>query len=289
MNSICSNCILQKNLVRYPAQADPEVVSQYQEQVKSLIENSSPEAVSVEVNDEIKKLRYRLFGEKERDYTEIKRHFNELMLSFEATLEEKVNEAADPFLMAARYAMTGNFIDFAALADVDEKKLAEFIDGADQAELSAEAIQQLREETLRASSLVYLTDNCGEIVMDKLLIRQLLAINPRLSVTVIVRGEPTVNDATIEDARQVGLTCLARVIGNGTDLNGTVLRRISREARQCLDNADVIIAKGQGNYETMTGCGLPVFYLFMCKCEFFTDRFGVKLYDGVLTREQQTV
>ncbi len=118
-----------------------------------------------------------------------------------------------------------------------------------------------REELSDARSLVYLTDNCGEIVLDKIAVKMLQKLYPHLSITVIVRGEPVVNDATMEDAAMCGLTELVPVIGNGSRVGGTWLPDISEEARQLLDRADVIIAKGQGNFETLNGCGLNIYYL----------------------------
>ena len=101
-----------------------------------------------------------------------------------------------------------------------------------------------------------------------------------------MRGEAVVNDADMEDARQTGLMELGRVLGNGNDIGGTWMEELSEEALCALKKADVILSKGQGNFETLQGCGLNVYYLFMCKCEMFTERFGVKLFDGVLVRDR---
>ena len=131
------------------------------------------------------------------------------------------------------------------------------------------------------------TDNCGEIVTDKLLLRTLRRLNPALSMTAILRGAPAGNDATLEDARQVDLTAVAdHIMGNGTGIPGTPLNRVSPEALAVIRDADQLISKGQANYETLGGCGLNVFYIFMCKCELFTERFGVPRFSGILTRER---
>jgi uncharacterized protein with ATP-grasp and redox domains len=146
----------------------------------------------------------------------------------------------------------------------------------------------LRGAAASAGRLVLFTDNCGEIVTDKVLLRTLRRLNPALWVTVIVRGVPVVNDATVEDAAQVGMDEVAqRVIGNGCDLPGAVLARISPEALAEVDAADLIISKGQANYEGLAGCGRNIFYIFMCKCELFTNRFKVPRFSGVLTREEK--
>ena len=126
---------------------------------------------------------------------------------------------------------------------------------------------------------------CGEIVLDKLLIEEIMRMNPELSVTALVRGSSEGNDATMEDAAEVGLPSVCRVVGNGAPIDATVLRYLSGEARALLRESDFIVAKGQANYESLYGSGLHVFYLLMCKCDFFTERFQVPKYSGVLTEE----
>ena len=115
----------------------------------------------------------------------------------------------------------------------------------------------------KAENVVYITDNCGEIVLDKIAIQILKKIFPNIRITALVRGLPAGNDATMEDAEFCGLTDVVPVLGNGNDVGGTWLHGISTHARELLYNADVIIAKGQGNYETLlwlrTEHLLPVF------------------------------
>ncbi len=141
---------------------------------------------------------------------------------------------------------------------------------------------------INAKKLVYLTDNCGEIVMDKLLLRRIHAINPAREMTVVTRGAPVLNDATMEDALNCGLDEHARVTHNGSGIAGTCLERISKEAREVIDAADVIIAKGQANFETLRRCGKNVYYIFLCKCELYARRFGVPRLQGMLIRDAQS-
>ena len=133
--------------------------------------------------------------------------------------------------------------------------------------------------------MVYLTDNCGEIVLDKILIRQIMKEYPKVRVTVIVRGKPALNDATMEDARETGLSDITAVIGNGSGITGTWLPEISEEAREMIDAADLILSKGQGNFETLQGCGKNIYYMFLCKCRLFVERFQKKQFEGVLANE----
>ena len=110
---------------------------------------------------------------------------------------------------------------------------------------------------------------------------------PQLDITVIVRGYPVVNDATMEDAEEIGLTDIVKVIGNGSNVGGTWFPGLSNEARTLLEQADVILAKGQGNFETMNDCGLNVYYLFLCKCDLFQRRFHAKELQGMFLNERR--
>ena len=107
-----------------------------------------------------------------------------------------------------------------------------------------------------------------------------------MDLTVLVRGENTLNDATMEDAVQVGLCEVAKVTGNGCGVAGTPLAYVDEQTRRLLDEADVILAKGQGNFETMHGCGLNVYYSFLCKCDWFQQRFGMEKNKGMFVRER---
>lgn len=125
------------------------------------------------------------------------------------------------------------------------------------------------------------------IAKQEKMIRHIKEEFPGLRITAIVRGEDVINDATLEDAREVGLTDLVLCIGNGNAAPGTVIKRLSREAKEALYSADVIISKGQGNFESLYGEGLTPWYLFLCKCELFVRRFGLAQYESVFAREDR--
>lgn len=285
LNERCVACLLDKKLNAFPAGAAPARVAEYQRRAREVIEGGRSRT-SPEVLSDLRAIYRELFGP-ERDYTDVKRRFNALMLALEPALEADILAAPDPLRRAVQYAMTGNYIDFAALGDVDEGELRRKLAAAEGMTVDDGALSALRSEVLSARRLLLFTDNCGEIVTDKLLLRELRRLNPALDVCVIVRGLPVVNDATLEDTEQVGMARVAqRVIGNGCDLPGNVLSRISPEALAEVDAADVLIAKGQANFEGLSGCGRNIYYIFMCKCELFTGRFGVARFTGILTRER---
>ena len=135
--------------------------------------------------------------------------------------------------------------------------------------------------------MVYITDNAGEIVLDGLLMEQLLAIRPDLQLTALVRGGFVLNDATLEDAQAVGLPALVPVVGNGNALPGTVWHALSDQARALLADADMIVAKGQANFETLHESGLNIYYLLLCKCDYFVRRFQVPRLTGMFVNERR--
>ncbi|MBQ3079494.1 MAG: DUF89 family protein [Clostridia bacterium] len=284
INDCCEKCLLDKYMAKIPSSANETKKREY---AKVLFEAVSESRMlsAPEVVEKIERVHARFFGPGQA-YREIKRYFNQMMLSKEEMLYQKTSAASDPMKLAVQFAMAGNFIDFGAMKSVDEEKLNAFFDKADQTPLNAEVFSEFKDEIMKAKRLVFFTDNCGEIVADKVLMRVIKEMNPRIHITAVVRGFPALNDATLEDAEQVRLIeCIDEILPNGTGVAGTVLSRLPKEADEAVKLADVCISKGQGNYESLCGCGLNLFYIFMCKCDLFADRFRVPLYGGVLTKE----
>ena len=171
--------------------------------------------------------------------------------------------------------------------DLFKDMLDDLLKKVDSLNIPEQEIKYLEEELKQAKTLLYITDNCGEIVLDKIFIEELKKRYGNLEITVMVRGGLAINDATIEDAQEIGLTKIVPVISNGAAIAGTVKEQLSKEARKQLDSADVIIAKGMGNFESMYQEGINPYYLFLCKCDLFTRRFGVKLFDPIFCKEER--
>ena len=238
-----------------------------------------------QVAEKMDNLRQELFGNV-MDYTEIKQYYNQLMLDHFPYMKNKVDTSENHLKTAIQYAMVGNYIDFGALENVNEDELKAQLDEAININIDSKLLDVFKNDLVNAKRLVYFTDNCGEIVTDKLLISTLRDINPNLHITVIVRGKPVLNDATLEDAKYIHMEDVAqKVIGNGTRLPGNVIGAISKESMDEVENADLLISKGQGNYEGLSRCGLNIYYLFLCKCEMFMRRFGVEQFTGIMARE----
>ncbi len=206
-------------------------------------------------------------------YRELKAEQNRQALALEAELRAMVRESDDPLSTALHLSAAGNIIDLGTLQ-------AHHIDvhGAIE-QVLRESFAVDHEAAFRASlakcrDLLFLLDNAGEIVFDKILIEELLR---HTSVTAVVKGGPMLNDATREDAEQVGLTEVCEVIDNGGAFIGCPLELVSPEFRARMDRANVIFGKGQGNYETLDEHTGDVFLMLRAKCEVIAAHMGVKL------------
>ncbi len=213
--------------------------------------------------------------------------YNDLVLSMEDALREEINSSDDPLLTAFSFARAGNYIDFGALSDVDEKTFLSLLEREELSDNDLQTFEAFAKQCETAGSLLLLADNCGEIVLDKLFLEQLKKQYPQLKLSVMVRGGEVLNDVTVEDAEYAGIGSVAEIISSGIGVSGTVYRMLSDEAKSALDNADVILSKGQGNYEALSGQGRHIFYSFLCKCERFTNRFGVPRLTGIFVEEKQ--
>lgn len=285
LNPECIPCLLEKQLERFPKEINNDTKIEYMQKILQVIGNASKSMSAPMIMGEITRIQREMFGEG-MDYSEIKKYFNQLMMNKIPMVQKEVESADDPLKRAIQFAIVGNFIDFGAMKSVDEEKLEEFLQGAKNIELDPAEYEALKRDIQNAKKITFLTDNCGEIVMDKLLIQVLMKMNPDADFKVLVRGAPVQNDATMEDALQVGLHEVTNVYGNGTAIAGTCLEYLSEEAKEIIDEADVILAKGQGNFETMQMCGLNVYYIFMCKCEMFARKFRVPRFTGMLLSDK---
>ena len=280
----CMHCLVKRqaeNIKKYP---DEEKKAEYLGKVLGIIANGAAEEPAPVLLSHIGRLHEAYFG-KPFSFEELKKGYNAMMLGKEAEIRQKISGEADPLALALRFAQIGNFIDFGAMDSVDDGKLMEFLEQAETLPLSEEAYRKFTGNLKTAKKLVYITDNCGEIVLDKLLLETIERIAPHVECKIIVRGEPVLNDATMEDALQVGIEKCGKVIPNGTNIAGTYIPWLSVEAKQAMEEADILISKGQGNFESLHGCRLNIYYIFLCKCQWFMERFGLPQYSGVFINE----
>ena len=219
-------------------------------------------------------------------FVEEKAESNRFVLSRLDQIREKVETAEDPVFAGLQMAILGNYIDFAALqGEISFEKLDEMLENASRMELDMEAYAALRADLEQGKNLLYLTDNAGEIGFDRIFAEEIHKKYPDLQITFCVRGAPAMNDATREDAKEVGIPF--PVIDNGNRIAGTELSLLGQEAKEALETADVIIAKGMANTETMYGCGHNIYYAFLIKCPRFVSVFGRPKMTPMLVRERK--
>ena len=255
----------------------------YLARVRKILDERKPSDSSPYLSELFRLVREEMYGP-DPDFRAEKKMFNELVLEKEEDLYEKIRSSLDPLKTAILYSRVGNYIDFGTVK-VDKDTFLAMFDQANMSEHDLKTYESFRQAMKNAKEFVLLADNCGEIVLDKLLIRCLKKEYPGLHASVIVRGGEILNDVTEEDAAQVRLYEEADVIPNGIRVSGTMYDLVNEETKHVIDQADVIVSKGLGNYEAFTGCGKHAFYLFLCKCDLFTERFGVPMMTGMFTEE----
>ncbi len=212
-------------------------------------------------------------------YREVKEASNRLALDLFPALKSKVTQSGNPLETAVRLAIAGNIMDVAVKSDVGEADVNEAIEDAVSSPLAGD-VDDFAHAVATAKKILYLADNAGEIVLDRLLLEKLSAGK----VTLAVRGAPVINDATMADAQVAGITELVEVIDNGSAVPGTLLGECSAAFRRRFDEADLIIAKGQGNYETLNETEKDIYFLLKVKCPVIARDIGAKVGSLVLQR-----
>jgi uncharacterized protein with ATP-grasp and redox domains len=240
--------------------------------------NQTPPAMGQQIHRLIREL-----TGNEDPYHEMKRRFNRLAMEMCGELARRAKMAKDPLEAAVRLAIAGNIIDLGVKTSIAESAIEGVVQNCLTAEFDGQQVEAFRNSVHQAEKILYLADNAGEIVFDRLLIEQL----PREKITAAVRGRPVINDATMEDAKFVGLTGIVEVIDNGSNAPGTILETCSQRFRDQFENADLIIAKGQGNYETLSDLDKNIFFILKAKCPVIAGHIGCEIGDMILCHNEK--
>ncbi len=216
-------------------------------------------------------------------YKKVKDQSNRRAMELYPTLKEKVAQSEDRLLTAVELAIAGNVIDYAAKNNLNiEKEIQEILTGSFLAEKKNVFEYDLfRKELAEAKTILYVADNAGEILFDRVLIEE---ISLGREITFAVRDKPILNDATREDAVFCGIDKIARVISSGVDAPGTVLEYCSDEFLKIFKAADMVISKGQGNYEALSEAPRKIYFLFKVKCPVIARHSGARMGDIVLKK-----
>ena len=286
MDSQCLMCHLKRNLelVR-PLGTEEQTMAFARDMMRMYL--AAPENVSSPwFSPQVAQLLQRHYGLSPDRLRPEKEASNRFILERMDAIRSRVRSAADPVLAGLQFAILGNYLDFAALqGQVSFSALEGMLDEALEMEIDRQVYDRLLSELAAGKRLLYLTDNAGEIGFDRIFAEELARAFPQLEITFCVRGGPTANDATREDAAAVGLPF--PVIDNGNRVPGTQVDLLSDEAARALREADVILAKGMANVETMSGCGYNVYYAFLVKCQRFVALFDKPLFTPMLVRERR--
>lgn len=212
-------------------------------------------------------------------FRDIKSEYNQISLKMYPSLKAAVANSPDPLWTSVRLAIAGNVIDFGIFTSVDvEGTVSRALNGR----LAVDDYISLRDAVSDTEEILYLADNAGEIVFDRILIETLMQLGKKINV--VVKGSPVINDATMTDAEESGLTGICEVIDNGSEAVGTILEWTSPFFQDMFNNARLIVSKGQGNFETLTGTKKNIFFLFQSKCDVVSKELGLPIGSMLLRK-----
>ena len=287
MDHQCYLCHFRRNMETARSLGDDAKATVFARELMKLYLSMPEGASSPTVSPGTNALFMRIFGLEEDRFREEKERSNAFVLQRLDAIRQRTESAPDPVYAGLQMAVLGNYIDFSALqGEVSFEKLDTMLSEALHMELDRQVYAALCTDLQNAKELLYLTDNAGEIGFDRIFAEHLHKAYPHVNITFCVRGGPAQNDATRADAAAVGIPF--PVIDNGNTVPGTELSLLSKEAKAAMDHADIIISKGQGNTETLLGCGYNIYYAFLIKCPRFIDRFQQPKLTPMLVSERKS-
>lgn len=281
----CLQCYLKRNLDLVRPLGSEAQAMEFAKRLMQLYMDAPAGVSSPWFGPQVADLLHEMYGLPIDRFREEKRLSNRFVLERLDQIRDRVRAAPDPVYAGLQFSILGNYLDFGALqGQVSFEALEDMLDKGLEQALDRAVYDDLCRDLEGAKTLLYLTDNAGEIGFDRIFAEEIARRYPHLAITFCVRGQITQNDATREDAAAVGIPF--PVIDNGNRVAGTQLDQLSEEADTALNTADVVIAKGMGNTETMFGCGLNVYYAFLIKCQRFVTVFGQPMFTPMLVKEK---
>lgn len=285
INSSCLLCHLRRNLALAQSLGTEEQAMDFAHRLMRVYLDAPKDVGSPWLGPQTTQLLHEIYGLPIDRFAQEKKDSNQFVLERLPQLRETAENAPDPVFAALQLSILGNYLDFSALqGQVSFDKLDDMLKDALEMKLDETTYASFCHDLQKGKTLLYLTDNAGEIGFDRILAEEIAKKYPHLQITFCVRGGIAQNDATREDAAAVGIPF--PVIDNGNCIAGTQLDLLSGEARQALDTADVILAKGMANVETMLGCGYNIYYAFLVKCQRFIERFQKPMLTPLLVKER---
>jgi len=261
----CIPCFIKQSLEAACMATDDEttqteVVKEVMKHLQNISFTNSPPELSREVHQIIKRIT------KSKDpYKKVKDQSNKMAKKQYPNLKKLVTESDDPLLMAIKLSIVGNVIDFGTM---NRLNVDDMIDNAIKLEFNASSYSQFKRVLEQSETILFLADNTGEIFFDKLLLEKL--VDKQKQITYIVKANPIINDATVEDAYLAGIDKLATIIdgdsGQKQSAPGMILSYASKEFLDIFESSDMVISKGQGNYEGLSDVDRDIFFMLVVKC-----------------------
>lgn len=285
MDTYCIECNLKRNLALARSLGTEAQATAFARDLMAAIVAMPVNDPSPVLGPTLTELLTRHYGLPQDRYLQERTASNAFVAQRLDAIREKVEGAEDPLYAGLQFSILGNYLDFSALqGKVSFQELDAMLNKAFDIQLDRQVFQDFRQALAGAKTLLYFTDNAGEIGFDRIFAEEIARAYPQLAITFCVRGGIAVNDATRADAEAVGIPF--PVIDNGNDIAGTVVERMSPESRQALETADVVLAKGMGNCETLYGSGYNIYYAFLVKCAKFQAIFQKPLMTPMLIKER---
>jgi hypothetical protein len=277
----CIPCFFRQALAAARMATDDEITHRrVLNLVSTMIPDLALDATPPEIAQQVYRMNYEITGNHD-PYLEAKKYANKCALSLYPLMKDIVDYSNDTLETACKLAIAGNAIDLGAQAKFGS--IYSIIEDSVGYQLDQEHYREFKGCVEKSSLILYLADNAGEIVFDRILIEQFLKMK-KLRIVFVVREKPIINDATSDDALQVGVNKFATIISNGSDAPATILSQCSSELLSYYRAADLIISKGQGNYESLSGRSENIFFLFKVKCHVIARDSGLDVGSLVLAR-----
>jgi uncharacterized protein with ATP-grasp and redox domains len=287
MDKECKECLINSFTSLLSEKiSDKTVLTDLNNKIISYVSNIDSNIITPEVAREIHHLIYKSIPVDDL-YKREKKMSNDIALSFYDRLKEMISKSDNPFDTALRLSIAGNIMDFAACPEFfsdSNSYLQDTVSKALSVNFTIDDSMVLKEQLAGSETLLYIGDNAGEIVFDRLFLE---TIN-HADVYYAVRDKPVLNDATKEDAYYTGINDVAKIISNGYDAPSTIIEKASEEFLAIYNKADLVISKGQGNFEgLMYNSREDLFFLLVVKCSIIADRIGVNKGDFIVMKNQK--
>lgn len=284
INTLCLQCLINKHL-ETARELDETKANAFAKELMEVLQNALENRSSAVAGAKINGLYQKHFGLEQDRFVQEKIDSNVFVKNRLPQIKALVEQQSDPVFAGLQFAILGNYLDFSALrGQVSFEKLDDMLNEALQMQMDMDVYESLCRDLATGEKLLYITDNAGEIGFDRILAEQLHKKYPHMQITFCVRGLPAHNDATRQDAEFMEIPF--PIIDTGNDIGGVDIPSLSAEAKNALDTADVVLAKGMGNTESMFGCGYNVYYAFLVKCPRFVEYFRKPMMTPMLWREQ---